>query len=123
MKITATHIGNVIIVNESLTTMTSEKFPGSSGSVALAMDLDKDGKPATWQLIWCWNGDWMGFEDGNATDADNLDGWEPQAIRDAVDALGNSLSGEVLEDILADMEWFLDWAKDAEKTLSAKTAE
>ena len=86
---------------------------GTRGSVTIGR-LYYKGQPDTYCLFWEWGGDWMVFGDGAEYDAEQIDGWEPEAIREAVTA-----AVDLIPESAADMQWFLDWADAAEKTLSA----
>lgn len=113
VQITLTQAGRAILIQKNVATLEKEG-QGTSGSIALGILLDKDGKPDTWCLFWEWGGDWSVFVDGEENDPEALDGWEPNAIREAVDNIG-MLYGE---DCAEDLEWFTEWADQAEKTLS-----
>ncbi len=81
----------------------------SRGAIALVRDAE-----GVHLLVWEWGGDWTVFEDGQEHDPDQLDGWEPEAIRLAV------LTAVVRHpECRADLAWFTAWADAAEATLSA----
>ena len=87
---------------------------GTNGSITIGR-LYYKGQPDTYCLFWEWGGDWMVFADGAESDAEQLDGWEPDAIREAVTAVI-----ALIPESSADMQWFLDWADTAEETLANK---
>jgi len=114
IKITPTEVGQAIII-ERACTLTADS-QGTSGSIALCVLLDKHNKPDIWCLVWEWGGDWMGFGDDDRHNPEVLDGWEPDAIREAIDKIGIRYG----EDCADDMEWFAEWADDAEEAIAAK---
>lgn len=114
VTITHTEVGRAIIIDRKVATMEKEG-QGTRGSIALGILLDKDGKPDVWCLFWEWGGDWMGFGDAERNDPEALQGWEPDAVREAVSNIGGSYG----EDCADDMQWFSQWADDAEATIGA----
>lgn len=64
--------------------------------------------------MWEWGGDWSVFGDDMQHDAEQLEGWEADAVREAVKAAIAS-TPECEED----MAWFSDWADNAEKTIAS----
>ena len=111
MNITQTDAGPAVIVLEHLTILESEKW-GTKGSVALAILLNDKKQPECWCLLWEWGGDWTGFGDDDRYDSEKLNGWEPDAVREAVAA-----AVAAIPRCAEDMDWFLEWADDADATL------
>ncbi len=99
----------ILTDRERTVKLASIEFAGYStqGSVALAKLTD-----GTYVLVWEGGGDWMVFVDGQEHDREALNGWEPDAIREAT-----SEARRICPDSSDDMEWFDDWAQSAEKTL------
>lgn len=118
VQITHTEVGPAILIDKHIATI-AEEGTGTRGSIALGILLDREGKPDVWCLFWEWGGDWMGFGDAERHDPDALHGWEPDAVREAVETIGISYGDECAED----MDWFAEWADDAEATLENKEAE
>jgi hypothetical protein len=114
-----TQVGPAIIVMRQVAILTSDKV-GTTGQIALALLLDRNGKPSNYILVWEWGGDWMGFVDGDEHNAEVLDGWEPDAIREAVNTICAALKAE---DVAEDLGWFVDWADAHEQTLEADACE
>lgn len=112
MKLTHTDVGAAVMLDTRLTTIESDDYPGA-GHTALGILLDSAGKPSCFCLFWEWGGDWTGFGDEDRADPDRLNGWEPDAVREAVDA-----AIAICPACADDMDWFLKWADDAESTLT-----
>ena len=115
VKITRTEVGNAIIINPSVAKITADN-QATSGNIALCLLLDSNSKPDVWCLVWEWGGDWMGFGDADRSNSEALSGWEPDAIREAIDNIGIRYGEECAED----MEWFAAWADDAEIAIGQK---
>ena len=113
MKTIATEAGEAIITHRDLATLTDGKW-GTNGSIALGI-LGPGDPHACWCLFWEWGGDWGTFEDGQELDPEQLNGWEPSKVREAV-----AEAITVCPDCEEDMEWFERWADVAEATLSGK---
>lgn len=117
--VTHTEAGKAIIVLDGIASMGEIGQP--RGTIALGILLATDPlnnvefDKSAWCLFWQWGGDWSVFNDGAEYDADLISGWEPDAIREAIEhikALGFA------ESVMDDMEWFSDWADAAESTIS-----
>ena len=67
-----------------------------------------------WCLFYNQGGDWNVFSDGAEHDAEQLEEWMPDAIRDCVNAVEKRIGDSAAED----MEWFTDWANAAEETMN-----
>lgn len=83
---------------------------GTKGCITLGR-LEEKGKPGTWCLFWEWGGDWMVFGDDARYNAEEIAGWEPDAIREALESIKKRGW-----DLGEDMEWFVSWADAAEAT-------
>ncbi len=114
MNIEFTEAGAAIFIKK-LTRIESDNY-GTKGSIGLFILLDESRKPACYALLWEWGGDWMCFGDGEEFNEDALDGWEPSAIYEAI-AEARKLENEEIDN---DLEWFNEWAENAEKTLENK---
>ena len=97
--------------------MTIEKaatFPttnGQTGSICVGID------PATGtaELFFEQGADWTAFEDGERENPEWVEDWMPGAIQEAVDAAVVQSAGYT-----DDLEWYLDWADDADRTIKVK---
>lgn len=116
---TYTDAGKAIILTPRLTTLSDDRW-GTNGSVGLAILLGQNDEPQCYSLVWQWGGDWTSFGDGDESDIEKLNGWEPDAIREAVEAAVKMLPDN--EQLADDLEWFTDWADAAEKTLAGDDA-
>lgn len=83
---------------------------GTRGSITLGR-LEEKGEPGTYCLFWEWGGDWMVFGDDARYNAEEIAGWEPDAIREALEIIKKRGW-----DLGEDMEWFVSWADAAEAT-------
>jgi hypothetical protein len=86
---------------------------GQFGSVCLGIEAST----GTALLLWEAGGDWNVFEDDQRRNPDWVEEWMPDALNGSVADLVE-FSPE-LED---DLEWYLDWAKDAQEILKVKKA-
>ena len=114
METTYTEGGKAILIHRDLATLRDEKW-ATQGSIGLFLLLDSQDRPTCWTLMWEWGGDWMVFGDGDQYNAKTLEGWEPTAIREAIET-----ATELLPDadgLAESLEWFEDWAEVAESTL------
>lgn len=112
--ITSTDIGNVIILNHRMATMTDPKWV-EAGHVALCILLGPKNEPQCYGLVWEWGGDWTGFGDGDQGNIEMLGGWEPDAIAEAIIAANAMLPDN--EQLAEDLQWYADWAQVAQSTI------
>ena len=73
----------------------------------------------SWCLFYERGGDWASFGDGEQHEAEHLEDWMPDGIRECVKAVIGRIGDAADED----MDWFIDWADSAEETLNAKETE
>lgn len=111
VKITQTDAGKAIITHDCLTVLQDDRW-GTNGSIAMGLLLNDDDTPNCWCLFWEWGGDWTAFGESQQYDKTELQGWEPNAVREAVNKALELFPG--CED---DMGWFIDWTETAEQTL------
>ncbi len=119
--VTHTEAGRAIKIMDGLAVLSDPKW-GTQGSVGLFMLLDDKDRPSCWALMWQWGGDWMVFGDGQETTPDELQGWEPDAVEEAVKNALEMFGGQASR-IEADLEWFSSWAEVARETLALKNKE
>ena len=112
MNYTKTHAGNAILTHHLCSIGNTPNV--NNGTIALGVLIDDKGKPSSWCLFWEWGADWNSFVDGHEYDFESLDGWEADAIAEAIEAIPDHLKDEISDD----MQWFEDWAYTARKTIS-----
>lgn len=69
---------------------------------------------AVWCLFYNQGGDWNIFGDGEENNAETVQDWMPDALRECAAAVSKRV-GEKAAD---DMDWFIDWADSADVTLA-----
>jgi len=110
MNDTATHVGNVLIIDSNLADITGEGV-AETGRIALAIQIGHDKTPIA-ILVWSWGGDWDGFGD----DAETIDENILDALETALDAAVDRYTAEVNEDL----DWFRRWLETAKGSLAAR---
>ena len=67
-----------------------------------------------WCLFYTQGGEWCIFADGEEHNAELVQDWMPDALRECVAAVVKRIGDEAQED----MDWFIDWADAAEETIN-----
>lgn len=110
--LTETQAGNVVITHRGLVNLREWEGFNNGGDIALCIFLDADGRPDSWGLIYQGGADWEVFGDDDRYNYDALQGWESDAVREAVAA-----AVKENPDCAEDLDWYLDWADDVDATL------
>jgi hypothetical protein len=114
---TLTAAGPVVITHRGLVNLREWEGFNNGGDVALCIMLNAQGQPACWGLVYQAGGDWEVFEDEIRDNYDALQGWESDAVREAVAAA--VAANPSCED---DLDWYIEWADDVDSTLEAGNA-
>ncbi len=91
---------------------------GANGSVWLGLVAGDGNDSPRWELFWELGADWQIFEDGAEMEEEQLDGWEPEAVRSSIRSAQEHLPAVCNACDGLDVDWYLSWADAAESVLS-----